>query len=122
MPAAPRHLHGAPRDLVVCALVPQFAMTLSLKHKFPLHFIVFKQTASHIPHEANIEQIFSRSGNLSDPNMDPHFLALLTKIGKNKAAYKPSHKEILAKYYAKFRGSSSEDAAEASPPATPGKK
>ena len=34
---------------------------------------VFKQTASHIPHEGNSEQMFSRSGALSDDNgkMDP---------------------------------------------------
>ena len=35
--------------------------------RFPLHFIVFKQVSSHIPHEGNVEQLFSRSGYLSDP-------------------------------------------------------
>ena len=53
-----------------------------------------------------VVMIFSRSGNLSDPNMDPHFLAVLTMIGKNKNAVKPATKDILAKYYAKYRGSS----------------
>ena len=29
--------------------------------RFPLHFIVFKQVSSHIAHEANVEQYFSRA-------------------------------------------------------------
>jgi hypothetical protein len=39
--------------------------------RFPLHFIVLKQTACHLTHEANVEQVFSTfpSGK-SDPNMD----------------------------------------------------
>ena len=53
----------------------------AMREKLPLHYIVFKQTASHIPQEANIEQLFSRSDNISDPNMDPRFLAVLTSIG-----------------------------------------
>ena len=70
--------------------------------RFPLHFVVFKQTASHIPHEGNVEQLFSRSGFLTDPNMDSAFLAALTAIGKNKGAYQPSNKEIEAKYVEKY--------------------
>jgi hypothetical protein len=34
--------------------------------------------------QANVEQLFSRSGHLSDPNMDPDYLAILTSIGINK--------------------------------------
>ena len=30
-------------------------------HRFPLHLVVFKQVSSHIPHEANVEQYFSRA-------------------------------------------------------------
>ena len=41
-----------------------------------------------------------------------HWLALLARIGANKAAHKPPVKKILEKYYAKFRGGScSSDAA-----------
>jgi hypothetical protein len=54
-----------------------------------------------------VEQLFSRAGLLTDPNMDPHFLAILTSIGKNKAVHNPSVKAILDKYYSKFRGGSS---------------
>jgi hypothetical protein len=32
-----------------------------LRKRFPLHFIVFKQVSSHIAHEANVEQYFSRA-------------------------------------------------------------
>ena len=58
-----------------------------LRNSFPLHYIAFKQTASHIPHEGSVERIFSPSGHLTDPNMDPHFHTILTKISKNKVAY-----------------------------------
>ena len=60
------------------------------RHSFPLHYIVFKQTASHLPHEGNSEQLFSRSGALSDNNgkMDPTRLAVWTSIGVNYSTYK----------------------------------
>ena len=45
-------------------------MMYTFRHRFPLHYVVFKQTASHLPHEANVEQVFSRAGRLSDPNMN----------------------------------------------------
>ena len=32
-------------------LLNEFEMMWALRDKFPLHYIVFKQTASHIPHE-----------------------------------------------------------------------
>ena len=47
---------------------------------FPIHYTVFKQYPSHPPHEARVEQLFSRSGNISDPNMDPELLATLPSI------------------------------------------
>ena len=52
-------------------MLNEFQMMWSLRKRFPLHYIVFKQIASHLPHEANVEQYFSRAGNVSDPNMDP---------------------------------------------------
>ena len=82
-------------------LLQEFAMMWALKDRFPLHYIVFKQTASHLPHEGNVEQLFSRSGNLTDPNhMDPHFLATLslTIIGKNKSVCNPTKAAIKDKY------------------------
>ena len=61
-----------------------------MRKSFPLHFIVFKQTACHLAHEANVEQIFSRAGNLSDPNMDPEFLAHIVMVAVNKKAFCPT--------------------------------
>ena len=57
-----------------------------------------------LPHEANSEQLFSRSGALSDDNgkMDPHRLAVWTSIGVNYSTYKPTDKEILERYMLKF--------------------
>ena len=48
--------------------------------------------------------------------MDPHFLAILSAIAKNKSVYQRSTSAIKEKYYAKFRGgaSSSKDAGGAS--------
>ena len=36
-------------------LLNEFAMMWSLREAFPLHFIIFKQTACHLPHEGNVE-------------------------------------------------------------------
>jgi hypothetical protein len=85
-------------------LLNEMAMMWALRERFPLHFVVFKQTASHIPHESNVEQVFSCAGLLSDPNLDPGHLATKVKIGVNKEAYTPPASDILDKYYEKFRG------------------
>ena len=59
---------------------------------------------SHLPHEANVEQSFSRAGNLSDPNMDPVYLGVLVMVGANKSSFKPTVKDIMERYYKKYRG------------------
>ena len=60
--------------------------------------------ASHLPHEGNSEQLFSRAGGLSDDNgkMDPARLAVWTSIGVNYSTYKPTDKQILERYLLKF--------------------
>jgi len=85
-------------------IVNEFALMYHVRQSFPLHYIVFKQTASHLPHEGNSEQLFSRSGALSDDNgkMDPHRLAVWTSIGVNYSTYKPTDMQILARYFLKF--------------------
>ena len=40
--------------------------------------------------------------NLSDPNMRPHYLALLSRVSINKDMFEPSVEAIKARYYAKF--------------------
>ena len=42
---------------------------------------------AYLPHEGNVEQVSSRAGNLSDPNVDPDFLSILVRIGYNKKVY-----------------------------------
>ena len=77
-----------------------------------------------------MEQLFSRSGHLADPNMDPNYLATLTTIGINKKVYKPSVSEIKDMYYQMYRGqgaagaergfSAAERLLSAAGPSTPG--
>ena len=81
----------------------------ALRDRFPLHFILFKQTACHLAHEANVEQVFSRAGNLADPNMDPEFLAHLVMCAVNKKAFVPSLNAIKDKYYELFRGKGTDE-------------
>ena len=85
-------------------IVNEFALMYNVRHSFPLHYIVFKQTASHLPHEGNSEQLFSRSGALSDNNgkMDPTRLAVWTSIGVNYSTYKPTNEKILERLMLKF--------------------
>ena len=52
-------------------LLNEFEMIWALRERFPLHSFVFKQVASHLAHEANVEQVFSRAGGLSDAHIDP---------------------------------------------------
>ena len=95
-------------------IVNEFALIYHLRHIFPLHFIVLKQTASHLPHEGNSEQLFSRSGSLSDDNgkMDPARLAVWTSIGVNYSTYKPTDQQILERYMLKFSKGGKATAAE----------
>jgi|TARA_B100001758_G_scaffold201447_1_gene180494 hypothetical protein len=95
-------------------IVNEFALVYNLRQSFPLHYIVFRQTAAHLPHEANSEQLFSRAGTLSDDNgkMDPHRLAVWTSIGVNYSTYKPTDEEILARYLLKFSKGGKTTAAE----------
>jgi hypothetical protein len=79
-------------------------MMWALRERFPLHFFVFKQVASHLAHEANVEQVFSRAGSLTNPNMDPNFLAALVMAVVNKKAYCPLVAAIKDKYYELYRG------------------
>ena len=85
-------------------IVNEFALVYHLRQSFPLHYVVFKQTASHLPHEGNSEQLFSRAGGLSDDNgkMDPARLAVWTSIGVNYSTFKPTDKQILERCMLKF--------------------
>ena len=58
----------------------------------------------HLPHEANVEQVFSRAGRISDPNMNPAYLGMLVMVGMNKKNYSPPLNATKELYYSKFRG------------------
>ncbi len=88
----------------------EFEMMCQLRILFPLHFVVFKQTVCHLAAEANVEQVFSRTGQLSEVNLDPDTLTDMVSIMVNKLAYKPSVKDIMDKYYEMFRGKNQSEA------------
>jgi hypothetical protein len=73
---------GAERNLLHC----KGKAVSTLRILFHLHFFVFKQTASHLAAEANVEQFFSRAGQLSEVNVDPDSLADMVSIMINKHA------------------------------------
>ena len=83
-------------------MINEFALLWAKRKEFPLHYFVFKQTASHVPHEAKVEQIFSLGGRLSDPNMNPAYLATLVFIGSNYKVYMPAKNDIWQRYLRKF--------------------
>jgi hypothetical protein len=84
-------------------LLNEFKMMWELRESFPLHFTVFKQTACHQSHEANVEQVFSRAGLLADPNLLPSHLSTLVMVGFNKNTFEPQIAAIKDKYYEMFR-------------------
>ena len=90
------------RFLLPNGMLNEFKMMWQLRQQFPLHLVVFRQTASHIPMEGNVEQVFAIFGGLSDPNMDTDTLTTLTSCGINAKAFQPTATAVLGKYYAKF--------------------
>ena len=75
----------------------EFEMMCHLRILFPVHFFVFKQTVSHLEAETNVDQVFSRVGQLSEVNSDPDTLTDMVSIMINKHVYKPSVKDIMDK-------------------------
>jgi hypothetical protein len=53
------------------------------------------------------EQVFSRTVQLSDVNLDPDALVDMVSIMVNKLVYKPSVKDITGKYDEMFRSKNS---------------
>ena len=54
---------------------------------------------AHLVTEDNVEQVFSRTGQLSEVNSDPDGLPVMVSIMINNHEYKPSVKDIMDKYY-----------------------
>jgi hypothetical protein len=59
---------------------------------------------SHLAAEANVEQVFSQAGQLSEVNSDPDVLTVMVSIMINKHTYKASVKDIMSKCCEMFRG------------------
>ncbi len=78
--------------------------TCPVLRMFPLYFFVIKQTTSHLTPESNVDQVFSRVGQLSEVNLDPDTLTDMASIMVNKHVYKTCLKDIMDKYYEMFRG------------------
>ncbi len=95
---------GECQRFVEDGVLNEFEMMCQLRVLFPLHFFVFKETVSHLTAEANVEQVFSRAGQLSQVNLDPDALADMVSIMVNKHMYKPSLQDVMDKYYKMFRG------------------
>ena len=85
-------------------LIDEFALLWAMRLRFPLHFFVFKQTASHLPFEANVERVFSVAGYLSDPCRHAEHLVDVVMAAVNRKAFDPSIEAIRAQYYEMFRG------------------
>ncbi len=85
-------------------LIDEFALLWAMRLRFPLHFFVFKQTASHLPVEANVERVFSVAGYLSDPCRHAEHLVDMVMAAVNRKAFDPSIEAIRAQYYEMFRG------------------
>ena len=58
-------------------------MMCQLRILFPLHFVVFNQTVCHLAAETNVEQVFLRSEQLSELNLDPDTLTDMVWIMVN---------------------------------------
>ena len=69
----------------------------------PCILLFFKQSVCHLSYETNVEQVFSRTGQLSEVNVDPDSLTDMVSIMINNHTYKTSIKDIMEKYYEMFR-------------------
>jgi hypothetical protein len=87
-------------------LLNEFKMMWDLRESFPLYSTVFKQTACHLAHEANVEKVFSKAGLLADPNLLPAHLSTHVMMGFNKKVFRPQLDAIKDKYYEMFRNKS----------------
>ena len=78
-------------------ILNEFEMMCHLRILFPLHFDVFKQTACHLTPESNVEQVFSRPGQLSEVNLDPDTLTDMVWIMVNML--QQAHVQTLCQRY-----------------------
>ena len=75
----------------------EFEMMCQLRILFPLHFVVFNQTVCHLETETNVEQVFLRSEQLSELNLDPDTLTDMVWIMVNML--QQAHVQTLCQRY-----------------------
>ena len=80
----------------------EFALMSAVRLKFPIHCCVFKRTTSHYAHEADCESFFALVKSISDPNMFPSMLRMLSKVRANISLHKPSWEAVQQRYYQKY--------------------
>ena len=85
----------------VTNMINEFTLMHELKDSFPLHYTVFRQTAVHISHEADVESLFSLAKGLTHWNMKPAFLRVLTLL-KSCIVYEPTIEEMWEEYKSKY--------------------
>jgi hypothetical protein len=101
-----------PQFMLESGVFDEFAFMWHMRERFPLHYAVFRRTASHLPHEGNVEQVFSRAGFLADPASGTDYFSNLVMCGMNKKACKPTHAAVEKKYFELYRGSRTQIEAE----------
>ena len=75
----------------------EFAMMSDLKSDFPLHYVVFRQTACHMAHEANVECVFSLAKRVSHPCSKSRTVTELTMMATKNKNGKPTWREVWAR-------------------------
>jgi hypothetical protein len=101
-----------PQFMLESGVFDEFAFMWHMRERFPLHYAVFRRTASHLPHEGNFEQVFSRAGFLADAASGTEYFSNLVMCGMNKKACKPTHAAVEKKYFELYRGSRTQIEAE----------
>lgn len=99
------------RTKALMHLVNECLLLYKVRHKFPLHYKLFRQVSSHLFHEVNTEQLFSHTGALSEDNgkTDPERLAVWIAIGMNMRTFKQKWDMVHKRYMDKYRSKEEQD-------------
>jgi hypothetical protein len=82
--------------------INHFKLFTQLKHQFPLLYAAFRQFATALPHEGNVERVNSAAKAAADPNMDPRTLSRRVYIEKNQEIYPICINKVRRKYIEKY--------------------
>ena len=82
----------------ICLRVEDCACDMSRRH-LPPSSSTSREAAAHIPHEGNVEEVFSRAGLLAGANTHPTNLARRVACSKNRAVFEPTVKVLSTDMY-----------------------